>query len=65
VNNINDCTGSDILQVFDVSPGMSSVGIGGVNTFSGEIVEILQMCVQDNLLLIGIFEGFRPGYTSF
>ena len=57
MNNVNDGAGSYSLQVFEVGPCMATVGVGRVDTLSGEVVELLEVGVHYNFLLVGVFEG--------
>ena len=55
----------DALQVLQKGPRMATISIGGVDTFSGKVVQLLKVSVQNNFFLICIFEGLAARHDAF
>lgn len=64
VDDVHYRTGSYTLQVLEKGPGVASIGIGGVDALSGEVVQLLKIGVQNDLLFVGVFEWFAARHDS-
>ena len=60
VDNIDDTCWSDLLQVFDIGSGVTSVGVRAVDTLRAEVVQLLEISVHHYLLLVCVLERFAP-----
>lgn len=65
VNDINDGSWPQLLQVFEEGPSMATVGIGGVYAFCWKVIKSLEVSIHHNFFLICVLEGFGPWYGSF
>lgn len=65
VDDIHYGAGPYALQVLQKGPCMATISIGRVDTFSGKVVQLLKVGVQNDLFLIRVFEGLAARHDSF
>ena len=64
MNDVDDTTRSDRLEVFDEGSSVTAIGVRRVDALSGKIVKLLEVGVHDDLFLISIFERLATRYGA-
>lgn len=57
MDDVYDGAGPDGLQVFEEGASVSPVGVGRVDALCGEVIKLLEIGVEDDFFLVGVFEG--------
>lgn len=64
VDDVDDGARPHALQVLQEGPGVASVSVGRVDALGGEVVQLFEVRVQDDLLLVRVFERLAARHDS-